>query len=108
VFKIVSVNGRLKRTKSNGDIYIADSFNHRIQKWSINASEGVTVAGSTNRIPGSDNTLLHGPSTVWVDEETKVIYIVDSYNNRIQRYQPGASTGETIVGRLGKSFFIIP
>ncbi len=60
------------------------------------ASERITVAGPTNRTSGSTNALLHGPSTAWVDEETKAIYIVDSHNNRIQRYQSGASTGETI------------
>jgi sugar lactone lactonase YvrE len=30
----------------DGTMYIADSFNHRIQKWTIGARSDVTVAGT--------------------------------------------------------------
>ena len=91
-------------SRSNGDIYIADTFNHRIQRWSQNMSEGITVAGSSNGTEGSDSALLNNPNAVWVDEDTDIIYIVDSFNNRIQRYYPDASESDTIAGQLSMSF----
>lgn len=31
---------------SNGNLYVADTNNNRIQLWSVNASAGVTIAGN--------------------------------------------------------------
>lgn len=30
----------------NGNVYVADSGNHRIQLWKVNATSGVTIAGN--------------------------------------------------------------
>ncbi|CAF1075166.1 unnamed protein product [Rotaria sp. Silwood1] len=79
-------------------VYVADTWNNRIQKWSKNAQEGITVAGSSNGSYGYDAALLNNPVDIFVDTETGVLYIADTYNRRIQRWLPGALKGDTIVG----------
>ena len=79
-------------------MYIADTYNHRIQKWTYGACAGVTVAG--NGTPGSSASQLYLPVSVIVDSN-RYIYISDALNNRIQRWAPGASVGECIVGCSG-------
>lgn len=88
--------------KTTGALYIADLLNHRIQKWPKNALEGVTVAGSSDGISGSDNSSLYRPYGLRVDEDIDMVYIVDLMNNRIQRWKHGETEGETIVGGHGK------
>ncbi|CAF4161073.1 unnamed protein product, partial [Rotaria sordida] len=34
---------------SSGNIYVADTLNHRVQRWASGASSGTTVAGTGNR-----------------------------------------------------------
>jgi DNA-binding beta-propeller fold protein YncE len=85
----------------NDALYIADMMNSRIQKWNKNATEGITVAGSKDGISGYDASKLASPLDVWVDEELDVIYIVDSDNERIQRWVPNGLIGTTIAGGEG-------
>ena len=61
--------------KSNGDIYIADFGNSRIQKWTKGATQGVTVADLSTI--GTGNSAVF-PTDVWVDENTNTIYITAS------------------------------
>lgn len=85
----------------SGAFYVADSHNNRIQKWTKNSQEGVTVAGSKSDSPGADAESLADPTSVWVDEETNIVYVADTLNNRIERWLPNASTGDTIAGGFG-------
>ena len=78
---------------SNGDLYIADSSNNRIQEiaatthsqWGVSMTAGdiYTVAGSSSGTPGSTSTLLSRPVGLSFDANGD-LYIVDSANNRIQ------------------------
>ena len=78
----------------DGILYIADTDNHRIQKWIIGQSLGVTVAGTG--ISGSDLSQLDSPYTVLVDLNG-YMYITDYGNDRIMRWAPNARAGECIV-----------
>lgn len=83
----------------NGWLYIADSNNHRIQRYSINDTwpcNGTTVAGGNGYGHGSNQ--LAFPYDIWFSKKYGAIYIVDAGNNRIQRWQPGAKNGVTIAG----------
>ena len=82
-------------------VYVADKGNHRIQKWMKNAEEGITVAGSNKGERGINATSLWFPEDVFVDDETNIVYIADTNNNRIQRWLSNASSGDTIVGESG-------
>lgn len=82
-----------------GNIYVADQFNHRVQRWAPGATTGVTVAGGNGE--GSSAAQLYYPLGVAVDEAGN-LYIADAGNNRIQRWTQGASQGVTVAGGNGK------
>ncbi|CAF1096845.1 unnamed protein product [Adineta steineri] len=65
----------------NQNLFIADTNNHRVQKWEKDSTSGSTVAGKTGN-PGSDLHQLHSPQAIWVDSENN-LYIADLSNHRI-------------------------
>ncbi|CAF1466390.1 unnamed protein product [Adineta ricciae] len=76
-------------------VYVSDSKNHRVMKWTRDAGEGIIVAGGNDE--GSDlNQLLH-PRGLLVDQWGK-IYVADWGNHRIVRWDKDAAKGEIIVG----------
>jgi hypothetical protein len=60
------------------------------------ASNATTIAGSSKGLYGSTSKYLHFPSDVWVDSNDS-IYVLDSYNYRVQLYFPGATSGITVI-----------
>ncbi|CAF1550087.1 unnamed protein product [Didymodactylos carnosus] len=88
-----------------GTVYIADRLNNRIQRWSVNSTTGVTVAGSSSGVSGNDSMHLNTPLDVQFDN-TGNMYIADHNNNRIQKWLPFASSGTTVAGNgtHGSSF----
>ena len=73
------------------DIYINDTYNHRIQKWASGGTSGVTVAGGNGY--GSALNQLYYPHGFFVDDAGN-IYVSDSRNNRILKF-PAGSTSST-------------
>ncbi len=73
-------------SKLDGSIYISDCFNNRVQKWEVNATTGITVAGSPNGTSGNTPYLMNHIFGVAIDEDEKYLYVADSLNNRIQRF----------------------
>jgi hypothetical protein len=80
---------------TSGDMYIADTDNHRIQKWLKGASEATTVAGGNEQ--GDAANQLDSPHGVYVDALDN-IYVADTKNNRIQKWIPEATEGATVAG----------
>jgi sugar lactone lactonase YvrE/predicted Fe-Mo cluster-binding NifX family protein len=83
---------------NNGNIFVADRSNHRIQKWGLGATEGITVAGGNGE--GSAANQLSSPWGVYVDNNGNV-FVADLSNNRIQKWTPGATQGITVAGGNG-------
>ena len=81
-------------------MYIADTNNHRIQRWTYGACSGATVAGTG--AAGSGLNQLSSPTSVVVDANA-FMYISDRGNDRILRWFPGSCTGECIAGCSGTS-----
>ncbi|CAF0866509.1 unnamed protein product [Rotaria sp. Silwood1] len=83
--------------ESNSYIYVADRYNHRIQRFLLGGSGiGVTVAGGNG--PGSAVNQLFRPTDIHISRMDGSIYIADSYNNRIQKWQKNATFGITVAG----------
>ncbi|UMB54543.1 caspase family protein [Lutibacter sp. A64] len=77
------------------NVYVADTYNHRIQMWTPGAKKGITVAGGKGR--GNEANQLNRPSGIFVDIKGN-IYVADTYNHRIQMWAPGAWNGITVAG----------
>ena len=90
--------------RNDDTLSIADTRNHRIQKWMKNSQQGTTIAGSKDGIEGSDASKLANPLSVWIDDRSEIVYIADSDNNRIQRWLKNAVNGTTIAGGKGYLF----
>ena len=91
-------NGVFVDTANSNTLYVADSANHRIQKWLPNANTGVTVAGQTG-VSGSAQNQLNYPVAVVVDSNGNM-FISEANNYRISRWSVGASSGVPIAGNV--------
>ncbi|CAF1228183.1 unnamed protein product [Adineta steineri] len=81
----------------NSYLYVSDSNNHRIQRYHVGVSlNGTTVAGGNGHGAGSNQ--LNTPYGLCISTINNYIYIIDSGNNRVQRWSFGATYGVTIVG----------
>ncbi|CAF3413148.1 unnamed protein product [Rotaria sp. Silwood2] len=67
----------------SGNIYVADSLNHRIQFFA-NQSNGTTIAGITGAA-GSSATQLNIPQGVALDSQLN-LYVADWGNDRVQKF----------------------
>ena len=77
------------------NLYIADRYNHRIQKYLFGSSIGQTVAG--NVTSGFSLDKFSGPTRVLMDSNEN-LYIADTGNARIQFWRKGANSGITVAG----------
>jgi sugar lactone lactonase YvrE len=80
---------------SNGDLYVADMKNQRVQHYINGSRLGQTVAGIGTL--GSGSNQLHQPIGIYVDASTYDVYVADSLNSRIQLWRVNATQGQTII-----------
>jgi sugar lactone lactonase YvrE len=90
---------------TNGDIYIVDAGNSRIQKFpagSSSSTNGITVAGGNG--VGAASNQLNGPAYLALDA-TGNIYVTDQQNDRVQKFASVAgvidTNGVTVAGISG-------
>ena len=67
-----------------GNLFVADSGNHRIQLFLTGQTDGMTVAGITGS-SGTSPSQLNTPFWAIVDDQWN-LYISDNQNNRIQMF----------------------
>jgi DNA-binding beta-propeller fold protein YncE len=70
---------------SRGNLYIADQNNHRVMRWTANATTGIVVIGQGG--PTSDSMSLGSPKGLFLDENNSLLYVADSDNHRIQLFR---------------------
>lgn len=81
-----------------GNIYVCDELNFRVQKWAPGAAAGVTVAGGNGQ--GSAANQLYTPQGIFVDGSGN-LYVTDQDISRVQKWPPGATSGITVAGGNG-------
>ena len=83
-----------------GTVYVANTQQHTIVRWAVNATTGTIAAGFSGSL-GSTPTLLMFPTTIKLDSYSNM-FVVDNNNHRIQlfcRYPTINMTGRTIAGQ---------
>ena len=87
---------------AHGNVYIADTYNHRIRK--VNAKTGIitTVAGTGSKGFSGDgglatNAKLRYPFSLYLDTYGN-IFILDTYNIRVRRVDAATGIITTVVG----------
>ena len=93
---------------SSGNVYIADTYNHRIRK--VNRTTGIitTVAGKGSKGFTGDggpatNARLRYPFSVYLDTYEN-IFILDTYNYRIRKVDAATGIITTVVGDGNRRF----
>ncbi|CAF1510736.1 unnamed protein product [Adineta ricciae] len=84
----------------NGNIYILDTGNARVIKWSLDNMNGTVVAGGNGY--GNATNQLNSPDGMFIDVNTLFIWIADTYNSRIVRWE-SPSTGVFFYGSNGSN-----
>ncbi|CAF1506140.1 unnamed protein product [Rotaria magnacalcarata] len=89
---------------ASNELYVADYYNNRIQKWVIGGTAGITVPGQPDAVSGSTSIYLNLPAGVVLDSSDN-LYVSDSGNHRVQLWRNGSTSGTTIAGTgtLGSS-----
>jgi|SaaInl0LU_22_DNA_1037365.scaffolds.fasta_scaffold02131_2 sugar lactone lactonase YvrE len=77
------------------NVYVADQFNQRVQKWASGAVNGVTVAG-TEEMGDTPNAFVE-PRGISVSADG-FVYVADSKNHRVQKWRSGEFSGITVAG----------
>ncbi|CAM4949974.1 unnamed protein product [Rotaria socialis] len=67
-----------------GNIYVADTYSHRIQFFRAGSMNGTTIAGVTE-VYGSDPYHLYYPFSLKLDCQLN-LYVTDCYNSRVQKF----------------------
>ncbi|CAF4042375.1 unnamed protein product [Adineta steineri] len=76
-------------------IYIADSLDHRIVKWTTNSNTGQIVGGGNGK--GNKNNQLYNPTNIIYDEKNNSFIISDGGNNRVIQYSDKNQTNQEII-----------
>ncbi|MEI9934544.1 MAG: hypothetical protein WDM71_06755 [Ferruginibacter sp.] len=89
---------------NNGNVYVADFANNRIQKFpagSTSSTNGITVAGGNGA--GNGAKQFNFPSGIYIDASGNM-YVADLHNYRIQKFPAGSTSstnGVTVAGGNG-------
>lgn len=77
-----------------------DQYNHRVIRYYPGENEGVVIAGGLG--PGSDLTQLNNPRGLTIDPPTSDLFIADTENHRVLRWEWNAQSGEVVCGGNGR------
>ena len=78
-------------------LYVVDRFNHRVQKYLRESSNGTPVAGRANATTCSSYQCLRNSSSIALDSNDNLL-ISDAGNHRIVLWKKDATIGEFVAG----------
>ncbi|CAF5222130.1 unnamed protein product, partial [Rotaria magnacalcarata] len=81
------------------NLYVVDYTNHRIQRFDTGSLTGSTVAGVTGSV-GSSRSQLYYPTSISVTKN-ETMFIMDTSNYRVLRWQMGDTLGYVVAGGNG-------
>jgi len=84
-------------------LYVADRYNHRVQRYLRGSSNGTTVAGQADATTCSSYQCLRYPSSIALDDNEN-LFISDSHNHRVVLWKKAAIIGELVAGAAGTTF----
>lgn len=90
---------------ANDVLYVPDTSYNRVIKWNVGAINGTLVAGALNGATSSSLLYLNGPKGVSVDQAGNV-YVSDTGNHRVVRWEPDAKSGILVAGGNGAGLHI--
>jgi sugar lactone lactonase YvrE len=76
----------------NGNVYVCDSFNYRVQKFINGSANGITIANITNPV-GFSLSSNNIPRYLTFDSTDTYFYVADYNNHRIMRYLTNSTSG---------------
>jgi hypothetical protein len=80
----------------NDTLYCSMGFRHELVIQSLNSTLNITITIG-NSTPGNTATMLYNPQGIFVDINFD-LYVADSNNDRIQRFQFGQLNATTVAG----------
>src|SRR5919106_436982 len=83
----------------NGNVWVVDRANDRVQKFD-STGNFILKFGNKDAKPSDELGKFDNPRHVAVDKNLKYVYVVDSKNNRIQKFDINGTFVESI-GKLG-------
>ncbi len=103
-----SLNAPAGVTSDYSSLYVADTGNNRVLKYSSTLTTASIVYGqngsfssSTANNGGVSASSLNAPSAVFYDSTNSGLYIVDKANNRVLYYSSSSTTASMVFGQSG-------
>ena len=84
--------------RTRGLFYLSDSNNNRILKLNLTDNSLQVVVGTGTA--ASNSTSLNHPLGLTIDETTGSLYVTDSRNHRVQKFNLNSTQGFTVAGGL--------
>lgn len=81
---------------ADGAVIICDSWSHRVLRFDAASSEPQLLAGTANSTGGRPEQLCFPTSAVLSPDG--VLFVADTNNHRVQRFEPGQLVGTTVAG----------
>eukprot|EP00746_Dinoflagellata_sp_MGD_P005460 gnl/MRDRNA2_/MRDRNA2_110565_c0_seq1.p1 gnl/MRDRNA2_/MRDRNA2_110565_c0~~gnl/MRDRNA2_/MRDRNA2_110565_c0_seq1.p1 ORF type:complete len:1178 (+),score=128.58 gnl/MRDRNA2_/MRDRNA2_110565_c0_seq1:53-3586(+) len=98
----VDTEGGLKKVW----IYVADTINHRVVMseqpvdFTSERKQFVAKVVAGGKGPGTSSSQLFEPSGIFVTADGKFLFVADSGNSRVQKWQIGGDAGLTVAGSI--------